>query len=119
MEPYKFWTRDKLADALVGQAKYFNYHEDEIEFIKSICYDKRWDPIKEFNGCTLIQDVYHPFIPCFIHDYLWIIEGPSIKSNKRFYKDLRKCGMKQAKARRWYTAVTIAIPYYKLKRKFK
>lgn len=117
--PYLLWTKEAICEKLVKQAIYFGYSEEEIEFIKEAVFDERWDPRSDFNGCTLVQDVYHPYLPCFLHDYFWVVYGPSKKSNIKFYWDLRRCGMPQAKARRWYIAVSIGMPFYKLKNKIK
>lgn len=34
-------------------------------------YDTAWTPSVDFDGCTLIEDMYHPCLWCFIHDWMW------------------------------------------------
>lgn len=115
MEPYKFWTKKELLTHLLRQAKEHGY-TDEAR-LETAVYSEKWNPIEDFNGCNLVQDKYHPYLPCFIHDYSWIVDGGGRNTDKEFYDNLVMCGMSKFKARIMYLAVRIAWVY--LKRKIK
>jgi|GEM_PF-2819146 len=68
---------------------------------------KDWNPIQEFNGCTIVQDMFHPCPACFVHDYMWITgHGGKIADNIFFHLMIAE-GMKKSKARRRWFAVRI------------
>jgi len=111
--PYAFWNRDELFLHLCRQADLFAYKNKER--IKTAVFSERWNPMKDFNGCNVIQDKFHPYLPCFIHDYAWIVEGGGKKSDKEFYDNLVTCGTKKFKARLMYMAVRLGWLYFKYK----
>lgn len=110
--PYKYWwNRGRLYEAMIPQALEFGI---STYLLKQICFDPRWNPVEDFNGCTLIQDKYHPFIVCFIHDWRWITGQGGIKSDREFYYNLRKSGMSKFESAKWFLAVRLGwIFYYK------
>ena len=114
-EPYKYWwNRGRLYESMIPQALEFGI---STYLLKQICFDERWDPVKDFNGCTLIQDKYHPFLPCFIHDYRWIVEGGSLKADKEFKFNLKRSGMSNFEAWKWFIGVRAGwLFYYKWKK---
>lgn len=115
--PYRFWTRDLLYAMLVPQALNFGYDEDFIDELHDMVYDERWNPIDDFNGCNIVQDHYHPFLPCFIHDYRWIVEKGGLESDKEFKHNLIKCGVSKARAEIYYIGVRLGwVCYYKWKK---
>ena len=70
--------------------------------------DVRWNPMKDFNGCSVVQDLFHPCISCFIHDYLWITGQGGKDADYIFYKLMILEGTPKAMAwRRWF-AVRVA-----------
>lgn len=110
-QPYKNWKREDLYLHCAKQAREFNF--DVIE-IKKIIFDKRWNPAKEYNGCSLVQDPLHPFYPCLRHDYDWIVGVGGIDADKRFYNNLKKAGMLTIKAKIWFVGVRLGwVIYYK------
>lgn len=113
-QPYKYWTREELYLHCMKQAREYGF--DVLE-IKQVVFDKRWNPVEDFNGCNLVQDVYHPFYPCLKHDYDWIVGNGGIESDKHFYKLLKQSGMVTAKARLWFYGVRLGwLLYYKWKK---
>jgi len=111
LTPYKNWSRLELYVHCSFQAKEYGF---DIHEIKETIFDDRWDPMKDFNGCNLVQDPLHPFYPCLKHDYDWIVGVGGIESDRRFYENLKKSGMLSFKARVWFLAVRLGwMLYYK------
>lgn len=110
---YKYWTREELHNHLERQA--LDYKAD-LELVKLAVWSEDWDPSTEFNGCNLIQDDLHPFLPCFIHDYEFIVLGNGQEANERFKANLLKFGFSKLRANIFYIAVTIGwYCYYQFK----
>ena len=68
-KPYVLWTRTELYEHLYKQALSLELDRTIINLISEACYSDDWDPIEQFDGCTVIQDIKHPCLPCFLHDY--------------------------------------------------
>lgn len=114
-EPYRFWGRLELQSHLERQAKAFKA-EHLIDEINRAVWNDDWNPIADYNGCNLVQDVYHPYVPCFIHDYHWVVMGGGIEYDRQFIKNLRHFGMKKFKSRLWFIGVRLGwLLYYKWK----
>ena len=114
--PYQYgWTRQLFHEFLINQAVNFGINSFTV---KEACYDQRWNPVIEFNGCNLVQDKLHPFLPCFLHDWRWVTGQGGYKSDVEFYNNLRKAGMPKFEATSWFVAVRIGwLFYYKWKKK--
>ena len=111
LKPYKNWTREELYHHCMKQALEFGF--DPIE-IKATIFDKRWNPSQDFNGCNLVQDIYHPFYACLKHDFDWIVGEGGIEADRTFYNNLKKSGMNGLKARCWFLGVRIGwLSFYK------
>lgn len=109
--PYRYWTRTELFRHCQEQSEEYGF---DISEVKEVIFDDRWNPITDFNGCSLVQDPLHPFYPCLKHDYDWIVGTGGIESDKRFYENLKKSGMISFKARVWYIGVRLGwVLYYK------
>ena len=114
-QPYKYWSRDLLYEFLLKQCLDFGINTFEVN---QICYSDKWNPIEDFNGCTLVQDELHPFLPCFIHDYRWIIGEGGLDSNLEFKINLEKAGFTKSKATLYFIGVTVGwILWYKWKKR--
>jgi hypothetical protein len=86
--------------------------------IKSAAFDERWNPIKQYDGCTFVQDDLHPFPPCFLHDWRWATRQDVKLADLEFEENLKKFGYPLWKAKLYYIAVRIAyICYYQFKHK--
>lgn len=115
-QPYKYWTREELHKHLMRQAEDHKV-ERLTDKISVAVYSKLWDPIEQFNGCNVVQDDFHPFVPCFIHDYDWIVLGGGKKYDKDFVNNLLSFGMHPSKALIYYIGIRIAwLFYYKWKK---
>lgn len=103
-QPYRFWSKNELIDHLERQSNHFGITYP----IAVAVYDGRWNPLLDFDGCTLISDKYQPFLPCFIHDYEWITGANKFQADKDFRRNLLKCGVPLWKANLKFIAVRIA-----------
>jgi hypothetical protein len=74
---------------------------------------KDWDIIGEYNGCTVVQDYFHPCPACFLHDYMWITGRGGLMSDNIFYHLMIVEGIGKKKAwRRWLAVRTGWYFYY-------
>ena len=107
--PYIYWSREELYDRMIQQAIDFKIEEAMLELA---CFDNEWTPQADFNGCNMVQDELHPFLPCFIHDYRWFVEGGSVEADKEFRTNLLKAGFSKWKANSYFIAVRLAWTLY-------
>jgi hypothetical protein len=120
MKPYKFWDRDQLYAHLIKQALFYGYTEYDIDVIRKIVYDSRWNPSEDFNGCNVVQDHLHPFLPCFIHDYRWVVSGGGVWTDEEFHANLIKCRVSRVRAILYFVSVRIGwVLFYKWKNRLK
>jgi len=119
-KPYQNWSRDQLYAHLLTQCLNFSYNEDFMEEIRVMVYDNRWNPSEDFNGCNVVQDHLHPFLPCFIHDYRWVVNKGGLWTDEEFYDNLIKCGVSKTRAVLYFVAVHSAwLLYFKWKKRLK
>ena len=111
--PYKHWTKENLYWHLVTQAGEYYANNDVMQYIiKQAVYDTRWNPLLGFNGCTMVQDDLHPFLPCFIHDWRWVTRQDITMSNIEFKENLLKFGYPYWKAQLYYIGVNLGYYFY-------
>ena len=111
--PYKGWTKDELFFHLKRQAEAYDSLTPELNnLIYDAIFDDRWNPILDFNGCNLVQDDLHPFLPCFIHDWRWITNQDIELSNIEFKNLLIAYGYPKWKAELYFIGVTIGWHCY-------
>ena len=117
-QPYKFWNRNQLFQHLKTQLDYYSFMDDDnYTLLKDACYDERWIPMLDFNGCNIVQDDLHPFFPCFIHDWRWITNQDAKEADYELYYNLKKCSVPEFRARIYYLGVRIGwYCYYKWKK---
>ena len=112
-QPYKNWTKQELKDVLLLHVGRLNVesklHNLWIEVIEEAFFvdPMIWTAIKDFNGCSVVQDAFHPCPACFVHDYLWISGQGGAISDRIFYNLMIAEGMTKGKARRRWIAVRI------------
>ena len=117
-KPYKFWSRDQLYALLLPQCLNYGYSENCIDRIHDMVYDERWNPMEDFNGCNVVQDHHHPFLPCFIHDYRWVIGEGGLDSDTEFYHNLIKCGVSEVRSTIYFAVVRSAwVLFYQWKKR--
>lgn len=108
---YRYWTRLQFYDHLKLQALEFSI---PIEIVQEAVFNSAWNPMLDFNGCNFVQDDFHPYLPCFIHDYRWVVYGRTDQWDKEFRNNLLKLGFSTFKATIYYFAVRIGSVYYNL-----
>ena len=123
-EPYKYWTDDEMKDALRDII-----HSLDISILirnqwRDIAIDavddSSWSFQKEYNGCTAVQDLFHPDPACWIHDYTWLTGMGGRKADRIFYELMLLEGMPKFKARRRYVLVRIGwMAFYNFKYRIK
>ena len=118
--PYRFWSRDQLYSHLLTQSLSFGFDEYFIEEVRGMVYDEKWNPMEDFNGCSVVQDHYHPFLPCFIHDYRWVVDKGGAWTDREFKVNLIKCGVSKARATIYFAVVRSAwVLFYQWRKKLK
>jgi len=106
---YKNWTREELLHHLLIQASDSGI---STKLVTKAVNDERWNPMEDFNGCNVIQDDLHPFLPCFIHDWRWIVYGRINKYDKEFRANLLLSGFTTFRATIFYIAVRLGSIFY-------
>jgi len=110
--PYIKWTKSDFNRHLKGLVNTFNLSKEFKALIEEALMDPRWDPLKDYDGCTLVQDMYHPCLSCFLHDWLWFT-GQGGRQADQLFKYLMKAeGLKPGKIRRRYLAVRLYWLFY-------
>ena len=112
-KPYLLWNRNQLFTHLKAQANYYGIMDDHMfVLLKDAVYDERWEPSKDFNGCNIVQDDLHPFLPCFIHDWRWVTNQNAQEADYEFYYYLILCRVPDLRARFYYFAVRLGWFFY-------
>jgi hypothetical protein len=105
--PYINWNKTDFNKHLKDLANKFSLGKDFKALVETALLDERWNPLADYDGCTLVQDIYHPCLSCFIHDYLWNTGQGGKDSDKVFLYLMLTEGLKPAKAKRRYMAVRL------------
>jgi hypothetical protein len=115
-QPYKFWSRSELGQHLKFVASRLDMGTEVKELIRIAIGDPRWNPLRDYNGCTLVEDLYHPCVSCFLHDYLWLTGQGGKDADYLFYKVMLLEKTPKAKAnRRWFAVRAAWLIYFKWK----
>jgi len=105
--PYINWTKTDFHRHLKNLANEYGLGKSFKQLIDAALLDDRWDPLADYDGCTLVQDMYHPCLSCFIHDYLWNTGQGGKDADKVFLYLMLVEGLKPSKAKRRYIAVRL------------
>jgi len=117
--PYKYWTRDELYKHCERQCRDYGAENLLIE-LRKIVLDVRWNPTLDYNGCNIIQDKYHPYVPCLIHDFDWLVGDGGYKTDVEFRKNLERFGTSKNKSFLMFLGVRIGwLFWYKWGKKLK
>lgn len=103
--PYINWTKSDFNRHLKNLASKFGLGKEFKQLVELALLDECWDPLVDYDGCTLVQDVYHPCLSCFLHDYLWNTGQGGKEADALFLWVMKKEGLNHAKAHRRYAAV--------------
>ncbi len=66
--PYRLWNLKTLEKVILKQVIEFKLPEDIKELVLVAVIDSPWNPLLEYDGCTVVQDKLHPYLPYFVHD---------------------------------------------------
>lgn len=76
LRPYANWTERDFSRVIISHVNNFEIDTELRNLWKDIIFEamssEHWEFIKDYNGCTLVQDPIHPSPACFVHDYMWI-----------------------------------------------
>lgn len=112
--PYKFWTKSQLGSHLTNLSHAFNLGQKIRTLIEEALTSDKWDATMDYDGCSVVQDQYHPCISCFLHDYLWRTGQGGKESDELFYYLMLEEGTVPARAkRRWFFVRVGWIFYYR------
>ena len=111
-QPYRLWTIIELETQLKKQCFHYKLNLTINQMVDEALNDTSWNPLLEYDGCTLVQDKDHPCISCFLHDYHWISGRGGWKSNKIFYHIMLATGFKKSEAKRRLIGVNLAWYFY-------
>jgi len=112
-KPYKYWTREELFNHVTNQCIEMG-NDDLISIFGDIIFDKRWNPMENYNGCNIIADRLHPFPPCLKHDFDWLVLGGGIKYDREFKELCHSFGASKFKSKLNFIGVRIGwIFFYK------
>lgn len=115
-KPYIFWTKAELASHLKNVANTLSMPRSVKDLIEEAITSDVWDPTVNYDGCSLVQDMYHPCVSCFIHDYLWISGQGGKEADELFYYLMREERLPEPKAiKRWWAVRLGWVFYYKWK----
>lgn len=107
VEPYKLHTNEELKEILLRSLSRIKcdleFKKHWSDLIVEAFESEYWNPVKDFNGCTIVQDERHPSPSCFVHDYMWITGHGGVMSDRIFKACMYAQGMKRSKANiRWF-----------------
>jgi len=105
--PYINWTKSDFATHIKMLANKFDLRLPIKKLIEKALLDEGWEPIKDYDGCTLVQDLYHPCLSCFVHDYLWKSGQGGKDADSLFFWLMTKEGLSKNKAKRRYLGVRL------------
>ena len=107
LTPYTNWTKKELQYSLKVHVSRLDINHELKDLWKDLIDEafqsEFWNVIYDFNGCTLVQDMFHPCPACFVHDYMWISGHGGYISDRIFFNLMISEGMSKSKAtRRWF-----------------
>jgi hypothetical protein len=100
--PYQMWTRSDFNRHLKNLTNEFNLGKEFKALVEVALIDDKWDPLTDYDGCTLVQDMFHPCLSCFLHDYLWMTGQGGRDADAVFRYIMKAEGLPKGKTtRRW------------------
>lgn len=105
--PYKFWTPTQLQIHLKSIVRAFDLPMVLNALIEEAVKSDKWDCTLDYDGCSFVQDITHPSLSCFIHDYLWRTGQGGKESDELFYYLMlaEQTDIRRAKRRRFFVRV--------------
>lgn len=112
LKPYSNWTRTELAKTLITHINRLEIDKELkvlwIDLVNEAFDSKDWNVLEDYNGCTVVQDFFHPCPACFVHDYMGITGRGGRVSDRIFYHLMIAEGMPNGKSKRRWFAVRVA-----------
>ena len=109
--PYSNWTEKELKAKLIQDINKLKISAKLkklwINVIEEAFDSDRWDIIKDYNGCTAVQDMFHPCPACFVHDFSWLSGMGGRVSDRVFYGLMLAEGMSKGKSFARWAAVRV------------
>ncbi len=117
MKPYELWEHLELRDMAIKHIKRLkterNLEERWIALIIEMFASNEWNPINDYNGCTIVQDTKHPSLACLPHDYMWISGHGGTMADRIFYNLMIMQGVSKGRSmRRWLLVRTGWYGFY-------
>lgn len=82
---YRDFTTLELEKALYRACQRVDAPTWVFDIIEEAISSEDWIWFRQWDGCTVIQDPTHPYVPCFIHDYLSRTGRGGRKNDRLFY----------------------------------
>lgn len=107
MRPYKTWDTQDLKSNLLNQVKFYDL-PPWVDMLLRESFDfRQWNPQKQFDGCTIVQDPDHPCIACWLHDFWWLTGRGGWLSNVLFQRILKLTDVNWYQRNKNFLGVTI------------
>lgn len=118
--PYKNWTEDELKLKFIRDVHGMQIAPGLKTLWTNIILEafdsERWNVIRDYNGCTAVEDMFHPCPACFVHDYSWLTGMGGKVADNVFYGLMLAEGMNKSKAyRRWFAVRVGWFSYFRWK----
>lgn len=114
--PYKNWSDKELRHTLIDHIHRLKLEskltELWIDIVNEAHLSDQWNMIEDYNGCSIVQDMFHPCPACFVHDYMWISGRGGKVSDRIFYHLMIAEGMRKSKAWRRWLAVRVGWIFF-------
>lgn len=112
--PYRYWSKEDLKEKLIALCFVYTRREWLLELTLEAIDDPSWDPVQDYDGCSMVQDETHPSLACFLHDWMWKSGRGGKEADFIFYQTMRLAGIGKRKARTRWLLIRIGwIFYYK------
>ena len=111
---YRDFTKEQIITALEDSCKRVNAPAWVSEILDEAVTSELWNWKEEYDGCTAVQDPFHPYPPCFIHDFMFRT-GRGGKDSAKIFKHTQIIfGAKKINATMRAFATSVAwVVYYK------
>lgn len=116
MKPYKNWTNNELRYTLIKHVYRIcgesDFSELWVDLIKEAFDSNEWKIRDQYDGCTLVQDYYHPCPACFVHDYMCQTGRGGVMCDRIFKTCMEAEGMPKWKINvRWFAVRCYFVCY--------
>jgi len=104
---YRDFKKEDVETALIKACDRVGAPKYVLKMLEDAINDPLWNHMKDYNGCTLVEDPTHPYVPCFLHDWMWRTGRGGLEADNIFYHTQVLFGMPKKMARRRYYGVRI------------